>query len=203
MKKNLTKNLIWATARQDVTPNLHLISISSDSQTGQFLFMSNSLILCIQPAVVVGMPVTRHPPHSPGRAVFPHPVPRLYSLPHRFIPTRTDADVSFPSVSVSVSPCIQELAWTFPKYSSYVGSCDSATSSHTQSLGCKKTIPHASCPAHNNNCNGLSTFALKFGRTASSADAWTLWATPSFGVAQFAAWLAPFGALHVRYLCGP
>src|SRR5499433_1943701 len=27
------------------------------------------------------MPVTRHPPCSPGRAVFPHPVPRLYSLP--------------------------------------------------------------------------------------------------------------------------
>ena len=59
--------------------------------------------------VVVGMPVTRHPPHSPGRAVFPHPVPRLYSLPHRLIPTRTDADVSFPSVSASVSWCIQAL----------------------------------------------------------------------------------------------
>src|SRR5262244_1952754 len=27
------------------------------------------------------MPVTRHPPCSPGRAVFPHPVLRLYSLP--------------------------------------------------------------------------------------------------------------------------
>src|SRR5882672_1914709 len=27
------------------------------------------------------MPVTRHPPYSPGRAVFPHPVLRLYSLP--------------------------------------------------------------------------------------------------------------------------
>jgi len=27
------------------------------------------------------MPVARHPPYSPGRAVFPHPVPRLYSLP--------------------------------------------------------------------------------------------------------------------------
>src|SRR6058998_3329553 len=29
----------------------------------------------------VGMPVTRHPPCRPGRAVFPHPVPRLYSRP--------------------------------------------------------------------------------------------------------------------------
>ncbi len=28
----------------------------------------------------VGTPVTRRPPHFPGRAVFPHPVPRLYSL---------------------------------------------------------------------------------------------------------------------------
>ncbi len=27
------------------------------------------------------MPVTRHPPCRPGRAVFPHPVPRSYSLP--------------------------------------------------------------------------------------------------------------------------
>jgi hypothetical protein len=59
---------------------------------------------------VVGIPVTRHPPHSPGRAVFPHPVPRLYSLPHRFIPTRTDADVSFPSVAALVSSYIQALA---------------------------------------------------------------------------------------------
>src|SRR5262252_7653049 len=29
----------------------------------------------------VGMPVTRPPPCSPGRAVFPHPVLRLYSHP--------------------------------------------------------------------------------------------------------------------------
>jgi len=31
-------------------------------------------------ALAVGTPVTRRPPHRPGRAVFPHPVPRLYSL---------------------------------------------------------------------------------------------------------------------------
>jgi very-short-patch-repair endonuclease len=31
----------------------------------------------------VGTPVTRSPRHSPGRAVFPHPVPRLYSLSRR------------------------------------------------------------------------------------------------------------------------
>jgi len=31
----------------------------------------------------VGTPVTRRPPHSPGRAVFPHPVPRLDSLPRK------------------------------------------------------------------------------------------------------------------------
>src|SRR5262245_56277611 len=29
----------------------------------------------------VGMPVTRPPPYRPGRAVFPHPVLRLYSRP--------------------------------------------------------------------------------------------------------------------------
>src|SRR5215468_3917683 len=37
-------------------------------------------------AATVGMPVTRHPPCSPGRAVFPHPVPRLHSLPRRVKP---------------------------------------------------------------------------------------------------------------------
>src|SRR5215475_2191050 len=34
----------------------------------------------------VGTPVTRRPPCSPGRAVFPHPVPRLHSLPRRVTP---------------------------------------------------------------------------------------------------------------------
>jgi len=38
------------------------------------------LLLAAQTSTV-GMPVTRHPPCSPGRAVFPHPVPRLYSRP--------------------------------------------------------------------------------------------------------------------------
>ena len=33
----------------------------------------------------VGMPVTRHPPHIPGRAVFPHPVLPLYSLPRKTV----------------------------------------------------------------------------------------------------------------------
>jgi hypothetical protein len=33
--------------------------------------------------LAVGMPVTQHPPRRPGRAVFPHPVPRLYSLPRK------------------------------------------------------------------------------------------------------------------------
>ena len=34
----------------------------------------------IQENLTVGTPVTQRPPHSPGRAVFPHPVLRLYSL---------------------------------------------------------------------------------------------------------------------------
>jgi transposase len=33
--------------------------------------------------LTVGTPVTGRPPHRPGRAVFPHPVPRLYSLSRR------------------------------------------------------------------------------------------------------------------------
>jgi hypothetical protein len=34
----------------------------------------------------VGTPVTQRPPCSPGRAVFPHPVPRLHSHPRRLNP---------------------------------------------------------------------------------------------------------------------
>jgi hypothetical protein len=34
----------------------------------------------------VGTPVTRRPPYRPGRAVFPHPVPRLHSRPCRAKP---------------------------------------------------------------------------------------------------------------------
>jgi hypothetical protein len=34
----------------------------------------------IEGHLAVGTPVTQHPPPRPGRAVFPHPVPRLYSL---------------------------------------------------------------------------------------------------------------------------
>ena len=37
-------------------------------------------------AATVRMPVTRHPPCSPGRAVFPHPVPRLHAHPRRVKP---------------------------------------------------------------------------------------------------------------------
>jgi hypothetical protein len=37
-------------------------------------------------AATVGTPVTRRPPCSPGRAVFPHPVPRLHALPRRVQP---------------------------------------------------------------------------------------------------------------------
>ena len=44
--------------------------------TGICLFIA--LALCDY--LTVGTPVTWRPPHSPGRAVFPHPVPRLYSL---------------------------------------------------------------------------------------------------------------------------
>ena len=40
-------------------------------------------LLCAFGTATVGTPVTRHPPCSPGRAVFPHPVPRLHSHPRR------------------------------------------------------------------------------------------------------------------------
>src|SRR5262249_31138159 len=41
----------------------------------------HSITLIRPNASTVGMPVTRHPPCSPGRAVFPQPVPRLSSHP--------------------------------------------------------------------------------------------------------------------------
>src|SRR5712692_87276 len=44
------------------------------------------LTFALATAATVGTPVTRRPPCSPGRAVFPHPVPRLHALPRRVIP---------------------------------------------------------------------------------------------------------------------
>ena len=37
-------------------------------------------------SAAVGTPVTQRPPRRPGRAVFPHPVPRLHSHPRRVTP---------------------------------------------------------------------------------------------------------------------
>src|SRR5262245_12795420 len=51
----------------------------------------------------VGMPVTRHPPYRPGRAVFPPPVPRLYSRPRC---TAEPAGTHAPTVDLSkTGPC--------------------------------------------------------------------------------------------------
>ena len=59
-------------------------SLSVDQRLGLGSGHAMCLILI---AAAVGMPVTRHPPHRPGREVFPHPVPRLYSLPRKTVPS--------------------------------------------------------------------------------------------------------------------
>jgi len=67
---------------------IHHLGIELDRQNIKLLFC------CLTPvvwhtllkrrcALTVGVPVTRNPPCSPGRAVFPHPVPRSYSLSRR------------------------------------------------------------------------------------------------------------------------
>ena len=48
--------------------------------------MSFCSFLCALGAATVGTSVTRRPPYRPGRAVFPHPVPRLHSHPRRAKP---------------------------------------------------------------------------------------------------------------------
>jgi hypothetical protein len=44
------------------------------------VYERNSSQVKVFRASAVGTPVTRRPRRNPGRAVFPHPVPRLYSL---------------------------------------------------------------------------------------------------------------------------
>src|SRR5499426_3961237 len=51
-------------------------AISRTPVSGLFFHHTNR-----RSTATVGMPVTRPPPYRPGRAVFPHPVLRLYSLP--------------------------------------------------------------------------------------------------------------------------
>jgi len=49
------------------------------SQRNSKTFSGMGRRLCIS-SLTVGTPVTQRPPHRPGRAVFPHPVSRMYSL---------------------------------------------------------------------------------------------------------------------------
>jgi hypothetical protein len=56
----------------------------------QLRYSGSSEKIGLQPSKVsnasgLGTPITRSPHHSPGRAVFPHPVPRLHSLIKRTV----------------------------------------------------------------------------------------------------------------------
>ena len=46
----------------------------------QWFLLCAGLACVCDASLAVGTPVTRRPRHRPRRAVFPHPVPRLYSL---------------------------------------------------------------------------------------------------------------------------
>jgi len=50
--------------------------------------------------LTVGTPVARGPPHRPGRAVFPHPVPRLYSFSRR-----AKSSCKYPMRSLRLGDC--------------------------------------------------------------------------------------------------
>nr|VFK11718.1 MAG: hypothetical protein BECKLPF1236A_GA0070988_1006015 [Candidatus Kentron sp. LPFa]VFK27934.1 MAG: hypothetical protein BECKLPF1236C_GA0070990_100554 [Candidatus Kentron sp. LPFa] len=55
-----------------------------------------TVLICL----AVGTPVTERPPHKPGRAVFPHPVPRSYSLSRK-----CDCPVHTPRIAASALLC--------------------------------------------------------------------------------------------------
>jgi len=65
-------------------------------------------------ASAVGTPVTRRPPHRPGRAVFPHPVPRLHSPPRRPWPSPTTPCVLFPAGRLAHVCPAQPVRHEFP-----------------------------------------------------------------------------------------
>ena len=58
--------------------------------------------------LAVGTPVTQRPPHRPGRAVFPHPVPRLYSLARR-----AKSSCKYPVLSLRLGDCRAGYSQTF------------------------------------------------------------------------------------------
>src|SRR5262245_9233086 len=74
----------WATARSGAMSILRVSVMMHPMTLYRMVVLSRQphadLLLAVE-ASTVGMPVTRHPPYSPGRAVFPHPVLRLYSRP--------------------------------------------------------------------------------------------------------------------------
>src|SRR5712691_8044588 len=62
-------------------PDMLTVRIGQWTVWGLSPHQIRSLVGCSP--LTVGTSVTRGPPHRPGRAVFPHPVPRLYSLSRR------------------------------------------------------------------------------------------------------------------------
>jgi hypothetical protein len=67
----------------------------------------------------VGMPVTRHPPHRPVRALLRHTVPRLYSLPRKARPSRKHpSSTDFSYNRFCYGYCIQDFPELLPSETS-------------------------------------------------------------------------------------
>ena len=65
-------------------------------------------------SATVGTPVTRRPPCSPGRAVFPHPVPRLHSLPRRPCPFPDTPCLLWPAGRLAHAAPVRRVRDEFP-----------------------------------------------------------------------------------------
>src|SRR5215475_9466431 len=101
-------------------------------------------------ASTVGMPVTRHPPCRPGRAVFPHPVPRLYSRPRcKAEPSSTHSPAwNLRDTRTRSFDAVEDVGALLPRITALLASPPVAPFGRTVHGPMAKAGERASIPAH-------------------------------------------------------
>src|SRR4029453_398422 len=96
------------------------------------------------------MPVTRHPPCRPGRAVFPHPVPRLYSRPRcKAEPSGTHAPTwDLRTTRTHSLDAVEPVSQLLPRLTPLLASPPVAPCERTVPRPMEKAVARAGVPAH-------------------------------------------------------
>src|SRR5438132_4458727 len=116
-----------------------------DSRSRQPVFL-----LCFGATSTVGMPVARHPPYSPGRAVFPHPVLRLYSLPRcKAGPSSNHSPTwNLRNTRTHYLDAVEDVGKLLPRVTTLLASPPVAPCERTVHRPMEEAVERAGVPAH-------------------------------------------------------